>query len=315
MSKPAAMALTFPRLPPGRIDDVGNLPVELLDDLERQRLLAFEPEAVHRVGEIDAALCGQPLDDRHAAVEVRVEGEDEGAVGERLDELRGRDARPRQDDDRRNPCGRGVGGEGRRRIAGRGAGDGADVAAVGDHLLDDRDEHGHAEILERSGVRVAAHLHPEIFDADLAAVALGPEDVRAAFVHRHDVLVADLRADPFLLAPDAGAVRPRGPLVAIVEEAHPGDRAAVPQRVDVVRDLQQLAARRAVIDRLPDGMLAVASGDAAKDGSVGAHGSSLMKLTWPARPGWPRSQQGRGRSGSVRRRDRSGPRSSCSHCR
>ena len=272
MSKPAAMALTLPRLPPGEDDDVGHLPVELLDDLERQRLLAFEPQAVHRVGEVDAFLRREPLHDRHAAVEVGVEREHERAVGERLHQLRRRHARARQDDDGRNAGCRRVGGERRRRVTGRGAGDGADVAAVGDHLLDDRDEHRHAEILERPGVRVAAHLDPEILDPDRLAVALGPEDVGAALVHRDDVLVADFRTDPFLLAPDARAVRPRGALVAIVEEAHPRDRAAVPQGLDVVRDLQQLPAGGAVVNRLPDGMLAVAPGGAAKDGAVAAHG-------------------------------------------
>ena len=143
--------------------------------------------------------------------------------------------------------------------------------AVGDHLLDHRDEHGHAEVLERAGVRVAAHLHPQVLDPELAAVALRPEDVGAAFVHRHHVLVADAGADPFLLAPDAGAVRPRGPLVAVVEQPHPGDRAAMAQRLDVVDDLEQAAARRTVIDRLPDRMVAGTAGGAAEDCFVSTH--------------------------------------------
>ncbi len=271
MSKPARDGADVAQVPAREDDDVGHFPVELLDDLERQRLLALEPQAVHRVGEVDRAFGGEALHDRHAAVEVGVEREHERAVGERLHQLRRRHARPRQDDDGRNPRRRRVGGERRRRVTGRGARDGADAAAVGDHLLDDRDEHRHAEILERPGVRVAAHLDPEILDPDRPAVALGPEDVGAALVHRDDVLVADLGTDPLLLAPDARAVRPRGALVAIVEEAHPRDRAAVPQGLDVVRDLQQLPAGGAVVDRLPDGMLAVAPGNAAKDGAVAGH--------------------------------------------
>jgi hypothetical protein len=86
-------------------------------------------------------------------------------------------------------------------IACRRAGDGVHVPAVRDHLLHDRDEHGHAEILEGAGVRVAAHLHPEVLDRESTAVALGPEDVGAPFVHGHDVLVPDLGTDPFLLSP------------------------------------------------------------------------------------------------------------------
>src|SRR6185436_17563102 len=63
--------------------------------------------------------------------------------------------------------------------------DAAERRAVGDHLLDDRHQHRHPEVLERAGVRVAAHLDPDVVEPELAAVALGPEEVRAAFVHRH----------------------------------------------------------------------------------------------------------------------------------
>jgi hypothetical protein len=45
-------------------------------------------------------------------------------------------------------------------------------------------------------------LHPQVLDVDLAAVALGPEEIAVAFERRDDVLVVDERDDPFLLAPD-----------------------------------------------------------------------------------------------------------------
>ena len=111
----------------GEDDDIRDLPVELLHDLERQRLLTFEAEAVHRVGEVDAFFGGQALNDRHAAVEVGVEREDERAVCQRLHELRRRDASPRQDHDRRDTRGGGVCRQRRRRVTGRRAGDGADA--------------------------------------------------------------------------------------------------------------------------------------------------------------------------------------------
>ena len=215
----------------------------------------------------------EPLHDRHAAVEVRVERQHQRAVGERLHELRGRDLRPRQDDDRRNAGRRRVGRERGRRVACRGTGDGADAAPVGDHLLDDRHEHGHPEVLERSGVRVAAHLHPEILDTDRSRRSVRPRrcSCRPRPSRRRSRRESPGQIHSFL-PQTPGPVRPRGALVAIVEQAHPRHRAAMPQRVDVVRDLQQLAAGRAVIDRLPDGVLAVASGNATKDGSIVAHG-------------------------------------------
>ena len=222
----------------------------------------------------------------------------------------------RQDDDGRDAGGGGVGGERRGGVAGRRARDRADRRAVGDHLLDDRHEHGHAEVLERPGVRVAAHLDPEIVEAELAAVALGPEQVRAALVHRDDVLVAELGADPLLLAPDARAVRPRRALVALVEQAHPRrrrcDRRSASRSCD---DLQQVAARRAVIDRLPDRVIAGAAGGAAEDGAVAAHGDDARRRPLPARPA---RLEVRERSADVDRLDAlavAAPRSSCSRCR
>ena len=41
-----------------------------------------------------------------------------------------------------------------------------------------------------------------------SAETFGPEEVGAAFVQRDDVGIVDVRQDPFLLAPDAGAVGP-----------------------------------------------------------------------------------------------------------
>ena len=89
-------------------------------------------------------------------------------------QLRRRHLAARQDHDRRNAGRRGVGRERRRGVAGGRAGDGANAAAVRDHLLDDRHEHGHAEVLERPGVRVAAQLDPEIVEAELAGRAARP---------------------------------------------------------------------------------------------------------------------------------------------
>ena len=54
-------------------DDVRHRPVELLDDFNAHRFLAFEPQAVHRVRQVDAFFHREPLHDGHAAVEVRVQ--------------------------------------------------------------------------------------------------------------------------------------------------------------------------------------------------------------------------------------------------
>ena len=136
------------------------------------------------------------LHEGHAAVEVGVEGEHQGAVRDGLDELGEGDLVLGQEDDGGDAGRRAVGGEGGRGVAGRGAGHRADGRALRDHLLHLGDEHRHPEVLERAGVAEAALLDPEIADPDHLAEPLGPEEVGAALVHRDDVLVVDLRAAP-----------------------------------------------------------------------------------------------------------------------
>ena len=45
MAKPCPSACTLPRLPPGITTQSGTLPVELLDDLDGDRLLALDAQA------------------------------------------------------------------------------------------------------------------------------------------------------------------------------------------------------------------------------------------------------------------------------
>jgi len=54
------------------------------------------------------------------------------------------------------------------------------------------DQHSHAQVLEGSGVAVAALLDPEVAHAQgLVAKPLRPEQVAVAFEHTDDVVVAD----------------------------------------------------------------------------------------------------------------------------
>ena len=205
----------------GDHDPVRHFPVELLHDLDGHRLLALDAQAVHRVRQVDPLLLRDLLDDRHAAVEVRVEGEHQRAVREGLHELRDGDLVLREQHDGRNTRGRAVGAEGRRGVTRGCARHRVDRHAAGHHLLHDRHEDRHAEVLEGSRVRVAALLDPQVLDVQLLAVAVGPEEVRVALVHRHDVLVVDEGDDPFLLAPDTGPVRVHVAVRAVLEELHP----------------------------------------------------------------------------------------------
>ena len=56
-------------------DGKSHLPVELLADLDGRSLLALQPQAVHRVGQIDGLLCRHIPDKLHAPVKVGVDAE------------------------------------------------------------------------------------------------------------------------------------------------------------------------------------------------------------------------------------------------
>src|SRR5581483_5728022 len=113
-------------------------------------------------------------------------------------------------------------------------------------------------------VRVAALLDPQVLDVELLAVAVGPQEVGVALVHRHDVLVVDEGHHPLLLAPHPRAVGIGVAAVAVVEELDPGRRGAGAQGVHVVLDLEQVPARGAAVDDLPEVELPRASVDALK---------------------------------------------------
>ena len=80
-------ALTLPRLPPGTTIQSGDFPAQRLQHAEHDRLLAFEPERVDAVHQVDAELAGDLLDAVHGVVEVAGDLHRQGAVVEGLGSL------------------------------------------------------------------------------------------------------------------------------------------------------------------------------------------------------------------------------------
>ena len=191
------MALTLPRLPPGRRRRQA-LPVELLHDLNRQGV--FWPRAAGCSSSwrgrrlLRSPAAGRASCSRRSRCRPRGRARHWRAVAPVARPIRGRV----QNHDRGMPA------------AAAYAASAADVSPVeaqaiarifpvGDHLLHDRDEHRHAQVFEGSRVRVAAQLHPEIAHAEVTAARSAHSMSRAALVHRDDVFVADFRADPLRL--------------------------------------------------------------------------------------------------------------------
>ena len=270
-----------PEVAAGDDDPVRNLPVELLHELDGDGLLALDAEAVHGVGQVDGALLGDLLDQRHAPVEVRVQREDERPVRQRLHELRGRDLVAGQEDHGGDSGGGAVVRQRGRGVPGGRAGDGGDRVPLLDHLLDDRDQHGHPEVLEGPGVGVAALLDPEVLDPEHLAVAVRPQEVRASLVGRDDALVVEEGDHPLLLPPHAGPVGEQVPPVAVVEELHPGRGRPAPEGLEIVDHVEEVVARGTAVDDLQQAVAAGAAVDALEPGAVLAHDTHLSGIVEP----------------------------------
>src|SRR5690606_39224477 len=85
---------------------------------------------------------------------------------------------------------------------------------------------------------------------ELVTVALCPEQIGAALVHRDDVVVGDRGHDPLALAPNARPVGPLVQLVALVEQLGPLRARALGQGSEVVNDFEQPTAGRTGVNRL-----------------------------------------------------------------
>ena len=114
---------------------IRHLPIKLLHYLNADSFLPLNSERINGIGEVKILAGSEFLDNLHAAIKIGFQRERQRAVGDRLNQLLARHLRFRQEDNRRNPGGRGIRRQGSRRIACGCAHHGANVAAIGDNLL------------------------------------------------------------------------------------------------------------------------------------------------------------------------------------
>ena len=121
----------------GNDDPVWDLPVELLDNLDADRLLSLHAQRIHRVGQVDGLVGGHLLHDAHAAIKVGIQRQNQSAVGQGLDQLGCGDLAPGEKDNSWNARRSRIGGYCSRGVASGCAGHSPDRAAVGHHLTHD----------------------------------------------------------------------------------------------------------------------------------------------------------------------------------
>src|SRR5262249_33595378 len=86
--KTAADRRDVPQITARNDNEVRNLPAQLLNNFEADRLLTFNPKRIHGIRQIDRLVLRDLLNDLHATVEIRVNRKRDGAVGDGLNQLR-----------------------------------------------------------------------------------------------------------------------------------------------------------------------------------------------------------------------------------
>ena len=228
---------------------VRDRPAEFLADFRRNCFLAFDAEAVHGVGEVNAVVLRDFLYNLHAAVKVSVEGEHDAAVRNRLDELCGAGLAGREEHDGRDAGLGAVGAEGCGGVAGGGASDGVNrVNLLFDDVVHLAYENCHAEVFERARVGVATEFDLEASDAEIFCQRGCVKERAPAFAHGDDVFDRHVREHHFALAPDAAHVFGLKAHAAFGKELLPFFRATTGECCAVVFDFQEASIDLAAIN-------------------------------------------------------------------
>src|SRR5439155_1537954 len=105
----------------GQHDAPRRAPVEVLEQLEHDRLLSLDPEGIDGVDQVEAELRAGLLGELETVIEVAAHEQGPGTVGERLGQLAERDLPSRDHDEGGETGETGVRRERRTGVAGRGA--------------------------------------------------------------------------------------------------------------------------------------------------------------------------------------------------
>ena len=228
---------------------VRNGPAEFLADFRRNGFLAFDAEAVHGVGEINAVVLRDFLNDLHATVKVGVESEHDAAVRNRLDELCSAGLAGWEEHDGRYAGLSAVSAEGCRSITGRSASDGVNrVDIFLDDVVDLADKNCHAEVFEGTGMGIAAKLDFEASDAEVLGERGCVKKRAPTFAHGNDVFDRNIREHHFTLAPDTAHVFGLEAHAAFGKELLPFFRAAACECCTVVFDFEQATVHLAAVN-------------------------------------------------------------------
>jgi hypothetical protein len=218
-------------------DPVGHFPTQRLEHPVHDRLLAFEPERVDAVDQIDAQIARDLLDPDHRVVEIALDLHRQRAVFQRLGQFAVSDlARSNKDHRFHQPGDGAVHGQRSAGVAGRRARRplGTDVSGMGE-------SRGHAVVFEAARRIQALVLQeqPARLDADVRRHAIGLLQQRLALADRDD-LVRRGERQQFMEPPhaaEAERIVPPAPLLLEILQL-PRDRQTVP----VVLNVQQIPA-------------------------------------------------------------------------
>ena len=242
-AQPLADRRHVPQIPAGNHQIVGNTPIALLQDFEHDGFLAFQPERVQRIHQIQPELLGQLAQHLESLVEIVAHFDDHGAKLQRLGQLGRRDFSVGNEDHRFDPRARRVGGHGSGGIPSRCAS--RHAAAQHGGL---RDARRHPQILE--GTRRVIAL---MFDGQANAARPFPRaahfhERRASFRKTHHLGAGGNKGQKLAEPPNAALVRNGRAGFALLPKLPKRGGIDAPENAwKIVLHVQQGAARRALM--------------------------------------------------------------------
>ena len=190
---------------------LGNLPVELLDELKGDGFLAFQAIGIDGVEQVNGEAADDLSEQADAAVEVGLDLQRQGAVVHSLRELAPRDFSFGDEDERTHARAGGVGRHGRGGVAGGGAGHPLKAT-----LGSNGQGGGHAGVFERAGGIHALVLGQQPVEAKRGGGAGQVVERGIAFAQRDGVFRAIEDGQQIAEAPNAGLIDGHGGRAALL---------------------------------------------------------------------------------------------------
>ena len=182
----------------GQHNPIRRIPIALVQHFEDDRFLAFNAKRIDGIEQVNAEPVGQHAHQRQDLIEVGLHLKSARAVFQGLRQLAVRNIAVRDEDNRIQARGAGIGRHGCGRVAG---GNACHALAIQPNGL--RDAARHAVVLERSGGIEALMLERQAIQSAVSRRARSVQQWRVALAQRNHLMMMAVERQQFAVAPHA----------------------------------------------------------------------------------------------------------------